>query len=108
MSKWVAGYVLDRSLARKWLNHQGLPTQGVDDMDLLSDLLNMIWKTFVPAHLKGPVAKGENTLILARHLGEGSRRKPLKESEEDRRVKQLLLEHGGLSDGELVWATLST
>ncbi len=108
--RWIAGYGIDRSLVRPWLEHQGENIEGLDMLDMMSRFTFMIFPTFVPEYLKSlapiQLAGGEKTLILVRSFGRGT--KKVNETENDREFKRLLLEHSGLEDHQLKWESLRT
>ncbi len=109
--RWVAGYGIDRSLIGPWLEHQVVDLQGFDEEDMLSRFTHMVFPIFIRTeHLKtlAPMVlgDGERIVILVRSFGQG--KKSVKETDKDREVKQLLLEHSGLEEPLLKWETLRT
>ncbi len=109
--RWIAGYGIDRSLVGPWLEHQGENIQDFDEGEMLSRFIQIIFPVFIQTeHLKTlapmELADGERTLVLVRSFGRGT--KSVKETDKDREVRQLLLEHSGLEDHQIKWEIFRT
>ncbi len=105
-SRCLAGYGIDQSLIRSWLDHQGIDNSQLDNLDAMTYFVDMIWPAFIESGDVKSIAPLElsnkkDVLVLVRYIGTGSRY--MREKDEDQKVKQALVAHSGLKDEEFTW-----